>query len=444
MSKLLIGNVLNLTHEGKGVVKNDYYPIFIKDVLPNEVVEYEITKEKKKFAEGKRVRLLETNKDRVTPPCPYYGVCGGCQTQHMNARLEESFKTDSVRNTLSRHIKDIEVNECVSLSNLYNYRNKSVFHVREENNAVNIGFYKEKSRDIVDVSYCMIQKPISNEILKTVRTLIEKYNVRAYNAKQHKGYLRNIIIRSNNDNSEIQVVFVTNTKAPFNMMFVQDLINVHPNITSVVQNINRERTNLVTGKESIVLHGTDFIEDTLLTNRFRLRNQSFYQVNHEITELLYNEAIRRAEITENDIVVDAYCGIGTIGQIASQHAKKVIGIEIVEDAILDAEQNAIINDIKNAEYHVGKSEDVMRQLVDEGLKPNVVFIDPPRVGTDVEFLNALLEVEPDRIVYISCNPATLGRDIAYLSEAYDIHDVTPYNMFGKTYHVEAVVHLTKK
>lgn len=443
VSDILQGSVLNLTHESKGVVKIGHFPVFIKNSLPDEDIEYKITKKKSKFAEGELVRILKENKRRVSPPCPYFFECGGCQTQHMDDSLEIEFKTESVKNTLSRHIKDIKVNTCVS-KHQYDYRNKSVFHVREVDGDVHIGFYKDKSRDIVDVNYCMIQKPIANDIIKTVRRLIKTYNISAYNEKSGKGYLRNIIIRSNNDNSEIQVVFVTNSESPINKRFVEDLVLAHQNITSVIQNVNQKRTNLVTGRESRVIHGNERIQDKLLGKTFKLRHQSFYQVNHGVTELLYQEAIDRAQLTEDDIVIDAYCGVGTIGQITSPYVKKVIGIEVVEEAIRDAKENAELNDRTNTEYHVGKAEEIMKQLVKNNVQPDVVFIDPPRVGTDKDFLDAVLEVAPDRIVYISCNPATLGRDIKILSEQYEIDVVTPFNMFGKTYHVEAVCSMIKK
>ncbi|CAD2074079.1 23S rRNA (uracil(1939)-C(5))-methyltransferase RlmD [Phocicoccus pinnipedialis] len=443
MNDILEGKVLNLTHESKGVVKVGHYPVFIQNSLPEEQIEFKITNEKKRFAEGELVRILKENENRVVAPCPYYSKCGGCQTQHMDDVLELEFKTESVRNTLSRHIKDIKVNNCVS-HNLYDYRNKSVFHVREIAGEVHIGFYKEKSRDIVDVKYCMIQKPISNEIVNTVRNLVETYKVSAYNERTGRGYLRNVIVRSNSDNSEVQVVFVTNSDSELNKMFVEDLVQAHQNITSVIQNINTRRTNLVTGSVSRLIYGNECIADDMLGKTFKLRHQSFYQVNHEVTQLLYKEAIDQAKLTEDDIVIDAYCGVGTIGQIASPHVRKVIGIEVVEEAIRDAEENALLNEVTNAEYHVGKAEDIIKQLVKNNVQPDVVFIDPPRVGTDKAFLDAVLEVGPDRIVYISCNPATLGRDLSILNEQYEIEDVTPFNMFGKTYHVEVVCSMRKR
>lgn len=441
MDKIYNGIVTGYTHDGRGVVK-DHHLAFIRGALKDETVEYTLTRTGKKFNQGKVTNVLTKSKNRTVPPCPYINECGGCHVQHMNDLEERDFKREAVFNTLRRHIKDIKVSDTVELDDLYYYRNKTVFAVREQSGNVVIGQFHKNGKDVVDIDHCMIQKHSHNEIIKVLRKLIVKHNISIYNEDLHRGFLRHLIIRSNHDDSEIQVIFVTNGKEYSFKPLVNELVK-DERITSVIQNIHTEKTNLVTSFESVVRYGNEFIEDELLSRKFKVKDLSFYQVNHEITEKMYNEAIERAELKETDVVIDAYSGIGTIGQLLSQNVKEVIGIEVVESAVEDAKDNAELNNIKNASYVLGKAEDKIKEIVKEKTI-NTLFIDPPRKGADKVFLDTILEVEPEKIVYISCNPATLGRDLKILSEKYNVGRVTPYNMFSKTYHVECVVSLSKK
>lgn len=432
--------VSGYTHDGRGVVKENHLA-FIDGAIRNETITYTLTQTGNKFSQGKVVDVLSRSENRVNPPCKYYDVCGGCHVQHMDETEERDFKKEAVLNTLRRHIKDIEVNDTVELEELYYYRNKTVFAVREQRGKVVIGQFHKNGKDVVDINHCMIQKRSHNEIIEVLRKLIVKYDISIYNEEKHTGLLRHLIIRSNHDDSEIQIVFVTNGKSYTFKPLVDELIQ-DARITSVIQNIHTEKTNLVTSYNSVVRYGKSYIKDELLTKQFKVKDLSFYQVNHDITEKMYSEAIKRAALTKTDVVFDAYSGIGTIGQLLADKVDEVIGVEIVESAVEDARQNAELNDIKNATYLLGKAEQKIEEIVNKK-QIDALFIDPPRKGCDRTFLDTVLQVEPERIVYISCNSATLGRDLKILSEKYTIGSVTPYNMFSKTYHVECVVLLTK-
>lgn len=435
--------VTDYTHEGMGVVKIDHYPIFIPDVLVGEEVEVKVIKANKKFGFGKLINVIKPSENRIEPPCPYYYECGGCQIQTMNYNEQTDYKRQTVDKSINRMAKlDKDINGTVAMDTPMYYRNKSQIPVKSNDGKIEMGFYKPRSHDIVDIHHCLIQKEIHNDLMVFIKELFNEEKVSVYDEAMHQGLLRHVIIRSNNDDSEVQVAFVTNGKKNIFSEINKAIVETFPMVTSIVQNINPEKTNVIFGSKTNILYGQDYITDTLLGKKFRIKARSFYQVNHEQTEKLYKKALEAADLKGDETIIDTYCGIGTIGLCASDQAEKIIGIEVVDSAVEDAKENAELNGVDNAEYHLGKSEEVMKKLVGQGVKPDVVFVDPPRKGCHPEFLEALVEVKPQKIIYVSCNPSTLQRDLKYLNEqGYEVSPVTPVDMFPQTNHVESVVAL---
>lgn len=436
--------VEDYTHEGMGIVKIDGYPVFLPDVLKGETVEFKAVKVNSKYAFGRVLKVLEESPNRQTPPCEYYFQCGGCQIQVMNDAEQASFKRQVVGQNINQQARlNLHINDTVTGDSLY-YRNKSQIPVQKIDGEVVMGFYKPRSHDIVDIEHCYIQKHVHNDIMMFIKDKLIEENTSIYDEKSHEGLLRHLVIRSNNDDSELQVVFITNGKRNEFLSIVKALKEKFPNVKSIVQNINDEKTNVIFGRRSIVLSGHDYITDTVLGKSFKIRDRSFYQVNHEQTEKLYQIGLDMAGLNGDETIIDTYSGIGSIGLTASGRVSKIIGIEVVESAVEDAKENAKLNGIDNADYYLGKAEEVMPKLVKEGVSADVVFVDPPRKGCHTEFLDALIEVAPKKIVYISCNPGTLQRDMKYLDRhGFKATEVTPVDLFPQTKHIEAVTVLKR-
>lgn len=438
--------VTDYTHEGMGVIKVEHYPIFVPDVLVGEEIEVKVLKANKKFGFGKLINVIEPAKNRIEPPCPYYFQCGGCQIQTLDYTEQRVFKKGTMDKSINRMAQlNQTVNDTIGMETPMYYRNKSQIPVKFNDGKVEMGFYKPRSHDIVDIHHCLIQKEIHNDLMVFIKELLNDEKVSIYDEAKHQGLLRHVIIRSNNDDSEVQIAFVTNGRKNVFGGINQAITEHFPMVTSIVQNVNTEKTNVIFGNKTNILYGQDYITDTLLGKKFRIRARSFYQVNHEQTEKLYKEALEAADLKGDETIIDTYCGIGTIGLCASDKAERIIGIEVVDSAVEDAKENAELNGVENAEYHLGKSEEVMKKLVSQGVKPDVVFVDPPRKGCHPEFLEALAEVKPQKIIYVSCNPSTLQRDLKYLNaQGYDVSPVTPVDMFPQTNHVEGVVALEQR
>lgn len=431
--------VEDYTHEGMGIVKVDGYPVFLPDVLKGETVEFKAVKVNSKYAFGKVLNVLKQSPNRQTPPCEYYFQCGGCQIQVMNDAEQAEFKHQVVQQNINQQARlNLKINATVTGDSLY-YRNKSQIPVQKIDGRLIMGFYKPRSHDIVDIEHCYIQKHVHNDIMLFIKDKLIEENTSIYDETSHQGLLRHIVIRSNSDDSEVQVVFITNGKRNEFLSIVKALKEAYPNVKSIVQNINDEKTNVIFGRRSIVLLGHDYITDTLLGKSFKIRDRSFYQVNHAQTEKLYQIGLDMADLSGDETIIDTYSGIGTIGLAASDRVSKIIGIEIVDSAVEDAIENAKLNGIDNADYYLGKAEEVMPKLVKEGVSADVVFVDPPRKGCHTQFLDSLIEVSPKKIVYISCNPSTLQRDMKYLERhGFKASEVTPVDLFPQTKHIEAV------
>ena len=436
----------DLSNEGKGVVFYNGRTGFVDHLLIGEEAKIIITYQKKDIFFGKIQSLITKNSDRIKPLCPYFYECGGCQLMHMNYEAQLLYKKNKVKECLYHigHL-DIDVDSTIGMEDPTHYRNKIQVPIKRVKKKIVSGFYKEKSHDIVPVEHCSIENKNADQILNTIRNLMKKYHIEPYNEDLRKGVLRHVLIRNSRKSKENMVVLVTNCDAfPGRNDFVKELKKLEPSISTVVQNINLRDTNVILGEKERVLSGKGFIEDTLCGIKFKISPKSFFQVNPVQTEKLYQLAISSAELSENDLILDAYCGIGTIGLIAASKVKKVIGVEIVKEAVFDAIKNAKENSISNAFFYCGDAGEFIQEKFEEGIHFDVVFMDPPRKGSDEKFLNILRKTHPKKIVYISCDPATLARDLNFLSPDYQIKKVTPIDMFPNTAHIETVVVLSYK
>ncbi|PHK49519.1 23S rRNA (uracil(1939)-C(5))-methyltransferase RlmD [Staphylococcus edaphicus] len=441
-NELIEGKVIDLTHEGHGVVKFDRYPIFVPNALIDELITFKVIKVKKNFAIGKLIEIKEKSNDRIEPPCVYYYKCGGCQLQHMTYQAQLNMKKEQVVNLFKRKagFKDTLIHDTIGMDDPWYYRNKSQIPVGKNNeNKVITGFYRQRSHDIIDMDECLIQDQIHQEVINKLKAWFNELNISVYNERKKQGMMRHVVIRTGHHSRELMVILVTNgTKFKQADILTERLRQHFPDIVSIKQNINDTHSNVIMGQKSYTLYGKDEIIDMLSDVTFKINDQSFYQINSIQTEKLYQRAIDYAELQGEETVLDTYCGIGTIGLYMAPKAKHVYGVEVVPEAITDAQQNATINQFKNTTFVCGKAEEVILKWKAEGIRPDVVMVDPPRKGCDETFLKTLLELNPQRIVYISCNPSTQQRDAQLLAQQYQLTQITPVDMFPHTTHVETV------
>jgi len=442
-----IGTCYDLSNEGKGVVKYNDIIGFVDNFLPGEKAEVEITYLKKDIFFGVVTKLITKSKNRVNPPCSVFHNCGGCALMHLNYQGQLIYKKNKVAQCLSR-IGGIKtsIDDTIGMDHPFNYRNKIQMPIKysKKGNIVS-GFYKEKSHDIIAIDTCSIENKKADKILSSIKLLMKKYRIPPYDEDSRSGVIRHVLIRTSTHFDEIMVVLITNCDSfPGRHDFIKSIKQDNPQITTIIQNINSRDTNVILGERERVLFGPGFIKDKLCGINFKISSKSFFQINSVQTEKLYSLAIEKANITKDDLVLDAYCGIGTIGLIASKYAKKVIGVEIVHEAVIDAINNTKNNNITNASFYEGDAGEFILNQYRNNIVFDVVIMDPPRKGSTEQFLSILLKTKPKRIVYVSCDPSTLARDIKYLSSSYEIKSVTPVDMFPMTYHVETVVALALK
>lgn len=451
-NKEYIFDIISQGYEGEGIAKIDNkYPIFIEGALKGEKVKVRIVKVNKNFAYGKLMEILEASEERVNPPCAIYKRCGGCKLQHASYKAQLDFKWDRVKDCVSKigKLDPSIVKYPLGMEEPWRYRNKVQLPIGLINGEVKIGFFAPRSHDIIDMESCLIQDEIGDKVVKLTREWIEKFNIRPYNVDgeyDEKGVVRHIMIRRGFTTNEVMVVLVTNgEKLPHKEEFVDLMVKNILGIKSVIQNINSKKTNVILGLESKTLWGEDTISDYIGDFRFNISPLSFFQVNPTQTEVLYGKALEYANLTGNEEVFDAYCGTGTITLFLSQKAKKVYGVEIIPQAIDNAWINAKENKVENVEFFVGESEVVIPDLINNGVKADVVVVDPPRKGCDKKLLDAITNIDAKKIVYVSCDPSTLGRDLAILEEnGYKTLEVQPVDMFPNTAHIENVALLIKK
>ncbi|HAM81004.1 23S rRNA (uracil(1939)-C(5))-methyltransferase RlmD [Ornithinibacillus bavariensis] len=438
----------DLTHEGNGVGKIDGYPLFVPYGLPGEEATVKVVKVNKNFGFGKLLEVKNPSPERVEPPCDVFYKCGGCQIQHMSYNLQLAMKQQQVKNVMHKiaHLDHVPVHPTIGMEDPWRYRNKVSIPVGEKDGELITGFYQMRSHQIIDdMDTCVVQEDLNDRMVEAVRRIANRVGIEAYDEKSHTGVLRHIMVRTGQETKETMIVLITRTKNLSHVNeFIRELTETYPNVKSIIHNINPARTNVILGNQTKVLWGQEYIYDSIGQVRFAISAKSFYQVNPTQTKRLYEKALEYAAINEDDTVIDAYCGIGTISLFLAQKAKKVYGVEVVPEAIADAKVNAKLNGMNNVEFAVGTAEEVMPRWKEEGLRPDVIVVDPPRKGCDEGLLNAMIEMGPKRIVYVSCNPSTLARDLRILEDGgYETKEVQPVDMFPQSMHVECVVLMSR-
>lgn len=438
----------DLTHDGAGVAKVEGYPLFVPNGLPGEKAKIKVIKANKGYGFGKLIEIYEKSPYRVKPSCPIYKECGGCQLQHISYEGQLKAKEKQVRDVLERigKLENVKIHPVLGMENPWRYRNKAQVPVGEQEGGLIGGFYQQKSHQIINMKECIIQQEKNDEVVQAVIDICSRYGVRAYDEGRHKGELRHIMARYGLVTGEVMVVLITRTNdLPHKNKIIEDIISHIEGVKSIVQNVNPKKTNVIFGDETKVLWGEEVIYDLIGDIKFAISARSFYQVNPEQTKVLYEKALEYANLSGTENVIDAYCGIGTISLFLAQKAKKVFGVEIVPEAIEDAKRNAELNGIENAEFAVGEAEVVIPKWYEEGNVAEVLIVDPPRKGCDEALLQTIIKMKPKRVIYVSCNPGTLARDLRILEDGgYQTIEVQPVDMFPQTSHVEVVTQIVLK
>jgi 23S rRNA (uracil1939-C5)-methyltransferase len=438
----------DLTHDGAGVAKVDGYPIFVQGGLPGEKANIKIIKVNKGYGIGRLIQIIERSGFRVEIAKEDSHKYGGCQLQHISYEGQLKFKENQVRQVLTRigKLEDVIIHPVLGMEHPWQYRNKAQVPVGEKEGKLISGFFKPRSHEIVDTNESLIQLAEVNEAIQAVKEVCSELGVKAYDEETHKGDLRHIMARYAKQTGELMVVIITRTAdLPSKNKLVDKIVSRLPKVKSIIHNINSKKTNVIMGDKTKVLWGNEVIYDYIGDVKFAISALSFYQVNPDQTKVLYDKALEYAELNGDEAVMDAYCGIGTISLFLAQKAKKVYGVEIVPEAIEDAKRNAELNAITNAEFAVGKAEEVIPKWYNQGIRADVLVVDPPRKGCDEALLQTIIEMKPKKVVYVSCNPATLARDLRILEDGgYQTVEVQPVDMFPQTTHVEAVAKLVLK
>ena len=441
--------VLDLTHEGQGVVKVDSYPFFVDNALPGERIKMRVLKVGKSFGFGRVDEFISQSEHRTTQLNLDYLRTGIADFGHLTYNEQVKFKqkqvVDILRKTAGK--EDFPVSPVIESIKTIKYRNKAQIPVQMVNGILTTGFYRKNSHSLIPVEDFYIQHPEIDAVVLFLRDEFRKINLQAYDEKTRKGWLRNIVVRRGFHTSEMMVsLVVTSKKLPENVDLVIDKLVEHfTNIKSVQLNINNGTGSFILGKEFVLLYGKDFITDLMLDKTYQISAPAFYQVNTPQAEKLYETAFEFAELKPGDIVIDAYSGIGTIGISMADRVAEVYGMEVVPAAVENAKRNAQLNELENTHYEVGTAEKIMPKWLDEGIKPDVIFVDPPRKGLDETFIKSATATNPRRIVYISCNPATFARDVVrFENEGYILDKVQPVDLFPQTHHIELVASFNKK
>jgi len=437
----------NYGHEGEGVGRIEGFAVFIPEALKGETVRIRITEVRKNFARGEVLEILKPAVERIKPPCPVYQQCGGCQLQHMNYQAQLALKRQQVVDAVERigGLSGITVHPVLGMKDPWYYRNKVQYPFGMDGGQTVMGFYRKGTHDIVNLDSCQLQPMVTNWVATKIRELAVKYQVSIYNEQTGTGLLRHLLIKKGFKTGEMMVVLVTNgPDFPDGPKIAAELMSAFPNVKSVVQNINTNRGNVILGRETRVIAGEPTINDILDGLKFKISARSFFQVNPEQAEVLYHKAVEYAGLTGTETVLDAYCGVGSLTLFLARQAKEVYGIEVVPEAIRDAEANAALNQLKNVRFLVGETEKVLPELVNQGVRFDVCVVDPPRSGCERSVLESFAANGVGRIVYVSCNPSTLARDLKILTElGYEVREIQPVDMFPQTYHVECVVLMSK-
>ncbi len=451
-NNILTAEIISLGSDGEGIAKADGFPIFIKDSIPGDICEIKIIKAKKNFAFARLLRIIKASPNRIEAPCPVAKRCGGCTLQALDYAKQIEYKKEKVEECLiriggiDRETVSSVTEETVGMDEPYRYRNKAQYPVGyDKNGELTAGFFASRSHEIVSNDDCILLPEEFAKIMKALLGFMKENRISAYDEETCSGQIRHLVLRKAFATGEMMAVVVAATDSiPFEDKLAKALCD-SGNVTTVVLNINKENTNVILGQENRILFGPGYITDILCDLKFRISPLSFYQVNPYIAQKLYESALEFAGLSGNETVWDVCCGIGSITLFLAGHCKKIIGIEIVDAAIEDAKINASLNGIKNAEFIAAAAEDILPEMTDNGTeKPDVIILDPPRSGMERPALDAVIRVSPEKIVYVSCDPATLARDINILRESgYEIKKVRPFDQFCQSSHVEVVVMLSR-
>ncbi len=446
-NKIYECEVTDLTVNGDGVAKIEGYPVFVRDSVPGDFISVKITKTNKSYGFGRLEKIINPSSRRRTVKCPSFSLCGGCSLLHTGYDAQLQFKEKFVLSNLTRiggcDESEFEFEPIIGADNEFYYRNKAQFPVGLKGKKAVCGFFAPKSHEIVPCTDCHIQNKIINSAVNCVANHINKHRISVYNEKNHNGLIRHIYVRYGEENGELMVCIVTNGSGKIPAL--DELVeNLKPlGLKSLVQNINPKKTNVILGDKNVVLYGEDNIRIKVDDLTFKVNPHSFFQVNTEQMKKLYSKALEYAEVTDNDTVFDLYCGVGSISLYLAKKAKKVIGVEIVPQAIENAKENAELSSISNAEFYCGDCTEVVESLLEKGERADVVVVDPPRKGCDEKLFELIEKISPRRLVYVSCNSATLARDVAILRDrGYALKKCTPADLFPQTMHVESVALLT--
>ncbi|MBN8192137.1 23S rRNA (uracil(1939)-C(5))-methyltransferase RlmD [Bacillus sp. NTK074B] len=432
---------IGINGEGVGFFKRKI--VFVPGALTGEEVVVEVTKVHPKFTEARIKKIRKKSPERVKAPCPVYEQCGGCQLQHLSYEGQLDAKRDILLQSLERHTKlnleDLDIRPTIGMDNPWHYRNKSQFQVGTQNGKAIAGLYSMNSNKLIDIDECIVQHPLTNKVTTEIKRIINDFNIPVFDDKKKKPILKTIVTRVGFETGEVQVVLVTSEKKiPRKELLINEIQKRLPEVVSIAQNINPKKTALVFGDETVHLSGKESIEERLDEFTYELSARAFFQLNPIQTSKLYNEAKKAAALTGEEKVVDAYCGVGTIGLWLADGAKEIRGMDVIKEGINDAKKNAEKFGVSHAEYFVGGAETLMPKWKNEGWRPDVVVVDPPRTGCDHKLLDTLKEVKPKTFVYVSCNPSTLAKDIDYLKKQYRVKYLQPVDMFPQTAHVECV------
>ncbi|MBO8164788.1 MAG: 23S rRNA (uracil(1939)-C(5))-methyltransferase RlmD [Brevibacillus sp.] len=449
-------DITGLTHEGAGVGRFEGYTLFIPQALAGERVRAQVEHVKKKYGFARLLKIVKRAEHRTKPPCPVFDRCGGCSLQHLAYEEQLRHKRQIVIDNLERiggfAVADdgttghgLVVHPTIGMNDPWRYRNKAQVPIGEQDGGLVGGFYAERSHTIIDIDRCLIQHEASDAVVAVVKRLAGRLGIQPYDEVRHTGLLRHVVTKVGVRTGEIMVVLITTeTFIPNRDLLIEAIRREVPGVTSIVQNINPRRTNVIFGDQTYTLWGNDVIYDYIGPIKFAISARSFYQVNPLQTEVLYNKTLEYAGLTGSETVIDAYCGIGTISLFLARKAGRVYGVEIVPEAIRDARKNAELNGLSNVTFEAGAAEEVIPAWKEQGISPDVIVVDPPRKGCDEALLTTILQMRPQRVVYVSCNPSTLARDLKVLADGYVIKEVQPVDMFPHTGHVECVILMVRK
>ena len=447
-NKVYIVNIIDNGFEGEGIAKIENYTIFVPNAIKGEKIKILIVKVLASHAFGKILEIISASPNRIESDCKTYKRCGGCNLRHIEYSETLKMKQNAVQSLVNKTLKNkVIVQKVIGMENPYHYRNKAQYPIGQDKDGKPIiGVFANRTHEIIPISNCLIQNEKTEKVAKFVLEFIEKNNISIYNEKTGKGLVRHIVTKIGIKTNEIMCVLVINgNEFPKEKELIKAITNHFPNVNTIIKNINKKNTNVILGEKNVILYGDGYIKDKLGEYIFKISPLSFYQVNPIQAERLYQIGVEAAKITNKDIVFDLYCGIGTISLFMSKYAKKVYGIEIVKEAVEMAKENALLNKVENVEFLNGNVEKILDDLIyKNNIIPDIVMADPPRKGLDKRSINDILCLKPKKFVYISCNPATLVRDLSILEDMYSIKYIQPVDMFPFTSHVECVAVLQLK